>query len=293
MSAPNQDSPESDIVYDANAALEFFKLFGKPASVKAGEVIFTRGQKYTFLFLHFEKMYLLTEGSVEVKTISGKTKEIQTGEVFGEHTPFPARHFTATAKTPCKLITLSERRFLTGLKKKPEFALMLMGLFVMFLRKPISEADAQAEIYTLIKDRHSKHESVLNSKMVKKLVQKLGDAAITAIPPQRVIFKEGGTAMLLYVILEGKVSARVDNKIVNESGPGDIVGEIALVDQKTRMASVIAETHTTLLGINRHTLLELVQSMPDFGIALLRVLASRSSLHSSSAPKPDDDWDWD
>lgn len=292
MSVLNQDDHEKNMVYDANAAQEFFKLFGDSASVKADEVIFTQGQKSSFLFLHFEKMYLLTEGSVEIKTASGKIKEIKSGEIFGEHTPFSAHHFTATAKTVCRLMTLSEKQFLTGLQHKPEFVLMLMGLVVNFLRNPISAADAHAEVSALIKQHHGKRDGMLNSKMLKQLVQKLGDAAITAIPPQRVIFKEGGTAMLMYVILEGTVSTRIDNNIVNQSGPGDIVGEIALVDQKTRMASVIAETHTSLLAINRQTLLELVQSMPDFGIALLRVLASRSSLHSS-APAPVDEWDWD
>jgi CRP-like cAMP-binding protein len=164
---------------------------------------------------------------------------------------------------------------------------MLMGIFVEFLRRPVSPAEEAT-----VPDQHSKKDSVLSSKMLKELVRKLGDDAMMAVPPQRVIFKEGGAAMLMYVILEGTVSARVDNKVVNKSSAGDIIGEIALVDQKPRTASVIAETHCSLLAINRQTLLELIQSMPEFGIALLRVLASRSSLHSS-APKSADDWDWD
>lgn len=287
MPALNQDSPEKDIVYDANTALEFFDLFGSPESVKAGEVIFAQGQKSVFSFLQPEKMYLLSEGSVEIKTASGTSNAVKIGEVFGEHTPIAARNFTATATAASKLMTLNDKQFLTGLKLKPEFVLMLMGLFVRFLRKPISATDKSA----VSKEQHSKNDSMLSGKMLKELVRKLGDNAVTTIPPQRVIFKEGGTAMLMYVILEGTVSARVDNKIVNKSGSGDIIGEIALVDQKPRTASVIAETHSSLLAINRQTLLELIQSMPDFGIALLRVLASRSSLHSS-APKADN-WDWD
>jgi CRP-like cAMP-binding protein len=287
MSVSNQETPEQDIVYDAHKALEFFKQFGKAESVNAGEILFAQGQKSFFSFLHSEKMYLLCEGNVEIKTAAGKPEAIKIGEVFGDHTPITARHFTAVATTPCKFITLSDKQLLTGLQNKPEFALMLMGLFVEFLRRPVSPAEEET-----VPIQHSKKDGVLSSKMLKELVRRLGDEAMMAVPPQRVIFKEGGSAMLMYVIIEGTVSTRVDNKIVNKSSAGDIIGEIALVDQKPRTASVIAETHCSLLAINRQALLELIQSLPEFGIALLRVLASRSSLHHS-APKSADDWDWD
>ncbi len=283
-----QDSPEKNIDYDANAALEFFKQFGSAESAKADEVIFASGQKSVFSFLHSEKTYLLTEGSIEVKNAAGKSHEIKPGNVCGEHTPFAAHSFTATAKTACKLMALSEKQFLTGLKNKPEFLLILMGLFVRFLRQPVSapEFEAKASGHQVKKD------VVLSPKMLKDLVDKLGDEGVISVPPQRVIFKEGGSAMLMYVILEGTVLACVGNKVVNRCGPGDVIGEIALVDQKPRTASVVAETHGSLLAINRQMLLDLIQSVPDFGVALLRVLASRAPFPRSAA-KPADDMDWD
>lgn len=280
--------PEKDIVYDASEALEFFKLVGTSESLNAEDVIFAPGQKSFFSFLHSDKMYLLTEGRVEVKTAAGKTQDIKPGNVFGKHTPFAADDFTATAKTACKLMTLTEKQFLTGLKLKPEFLLMLMGLFVMFLRKPLNTPETEAKT----PEPHVKKDVVLSAKMLKDLVQKLGDEAVISVPPQRVIFKEGGSAMLMYVILEGTVLACLGNKVVNRCGPGDVIGEIALVDQKPRTASVVAETHGSLLAINRQILLDLIQSVPGFGIALLRVLASRAPFPRSAA-KPADDMDWD
>jgi CRP-like cAMP-binding protein len=292
MPAQNQNNSEQKIDYNPNAALEFFKLFGSSETVNAGEIIFAPSQKSFFSFLKSERMYLLIEGSVEIKSVDGKVEVIKRGRLFGEYTPIASCSFTATATTACKLMVVNEKQFQTGLKIHPDFALMLMGLFASSLRKLTSvETKKDAETSEPKNPQH-KSDTVLSSKILKELVQKLGDDAIKPVLPQHVIFKEGGSAMLMYVILKGTVSARVDNKIVNTSGPGDVIGEIALVDQKPRTATVIAETHSSLLGINRQTFLELIQSMPDFGIALLKVLASRSSLHSSE-PKADDDWDWD
>jgi CRP-like cAMP-binding protein len=101
--------------------------------------------------------------------------------------------------------------------------------------------------------------------------------------------------MLMYVILDGYITTSVGDKIVGRSGPGAVIGEIALVDQKPRTASVTAETSCSLLAINRQTLLELVQNLPAFGIALLRILASRLCLGHTACHDPDkdpDDWDW-
>jgi CRP-like cAMP-binding protein len=287
MFSQNQDKPENYIAYDVDTVLEFFKLFGKAESAKAGEVIFTLGQKSSFSFLQSDKMYLLVAGKVEIQTANGQINRIEAGGLFGEHTPVSARNAMAIAESPCTLMTLSEKQLLTGLKSKPEFVLMLMGVFINSLRK----ADTAKTVTLPMTANSSKNDCTLSAKMLQELVRKLGDEAIIEVPPQRVIFKEGGTAMLMYVILEGTMSTCVGGKVVKRSGPGEVIGEIALVDQKPRTASVVAETHGSLLAINRQMLLELIQFLPSFGISLLRVLASRSHLRSS-APKQDE-WDWD
>lgn len=263
MNSPNQDKPESNSTYDPNVAVEFFERFGKLESVKAGKKLFEQGQKANFLsFLQTEKTYLLVEGKVAIQTAAGNAVDIELGEIFGEFTPYKTSNATAVANSACKVLTLSEKQLLAGLEKKPEFLFMLMDVLIKNLHKVGNEG--------------KKEDTKLSASMLDELKAKLGDSALTVVPEKRVLFQKGASALLMYVILDGQMIIGVDNKVVGRSGPGDIVGEIALVTpQHSRTASVVTETRCSLLAINRPTLLELIQSMPAFGMALLRVVSSR------------------
>jgi len=263
----NQDKSECNTTYDPDTALEFFKLVGKLESVKEGEKFFVQGQAGFLSFLQADKMYLLVDGNVTIQTAFGNVVNIESGEIFGEFTPYTKSNATATAGTSCKLISLSEKQLVTSLKKKPEFLFMLMDVLVKYLQKVGTQEDTE--------HKNTKKGSVLSTKMLNDLKQILGETALTVVPEKRIIFQKGAAASLMYVILDGSMIIGFGNKIVGRSGPGDIVGEIALVAQHSRTASVVAETRCLLLAINRQSLLELTQTLPTFGVALLRVLISR------------------
>jgi CRP-like cAMP-binding protein len=262
----NQEHSEHTTAYDPNVALEFFKLFGSLESANEGKKFFVYGQASFFSFLQTDKTYFLVEGKISVQTASGNTVNIEPGEIFGEFAPYATQNATAIANTSCRIISLGEKQLTTGLKKNPEFLFMLMDVLVMYIPKPGTETTA---------NKKPKKDIALNSKMLDELKEILGEKAHTVVPEKRVIFQKGAAASLMYVILDGYMTISVDDKIVGRSGPGDIVGEIALVVKHSRTASVVAETRCSLLAINRQTLLELIQKHPGFGISLLRVLASR------------------
>ena len=58
-------------------------------------------------------------------------------------------------------------------------------------------------------------------------------------------------------------------------GPGGVFGELALIEQAPRLASVAAETDCSLLPINRASFLALVESSPEFAASLSNALAER------------------
>ena len=270
MNSSNQDKVECHITYDPNVALEFFKLFGNVESAKAGETFFVSGQKLGFFsFLQTDKTYLLLDGTVTVQTASGNLINLESGQVFGEFTPYTASNATASASTPCKLVVLNEKQFITSLKKQPTFLFMLMDVLIRTLPKiGTATQDTPAP-----DNKGSKNSGALSTEMLNTLKQKLGENALMTVPEKRVVFHEGGAALLMYVILEGQMEITINNEVVGHSGVGDIVGEIALVARRhARTASVITETRCVLLAIDRQTLPELIQSLPTFGISLLRVL---------------------
>ena len=266
--------PEDSSLYDPNAALAFFKLYGKPESAKQDEVIFSQGQRANRFLLQHDKLYLLVKGKVNIQ-IGGETvATVKPGDIFGELTPLilSARTATAVADTPSRLMSLSDRQLIKGLKKQPEFALMLMTILVRYLRKAIAET---TNFSVASENKTSKRNAVFDTKTMRQLMHKLGDEAIVNIPKQRVIFQEGGSGMLMYVILEGVVTSSIGETVVERSGVGSAIGEIALIDQKRRVARVVAETNCSLLAFNRQVFLNLVKTQPSFGILLLRSLASR------------------
>ncbi|MBL8512568.1 MAG: Crp/Fnr family transcriptional regulator, partial [Betaproteobacteria bacterium] len=56
---------------------------------------------------------------------------------------------------------------------------------------------------------------------------------------------------------------------------GGVFGEMALVDNAPRAASVVAREDCALLSINRDALLALVKSDPATGMAMMRAVAAR------------------
>jgi CRP-like cAMP-binding protein len=291
MLPADQNPPEpSNIIYDANIALEFFKSFGKIESVQADEILFEIGQKAGFFSFQSNKMYLLLSGKVSIQAAYESLDDITPGEIFGEFTPTSSLNTIAIAKEPCRLLSLNESQLLKGLKKTPEFVLMLMGVFILSLRKDTPTTNQMTP--KAAANKSSSNNSVLSPKMLQQLVKKLGTNAIMEVPPQRVLFKEGGAAMLMYVILNGSIITSVGGKKVGRSGSGAVIGEIALVDQKPRTASVTTETNCSLLSLNRQKLIELIETLPEFGIALLRILSTRACLGNPTTSSKEDEWDW-
>jgi hypothetical protein len=75
----------------------------------------------------------------------------------------------------------------------------------------------------------------------------------------------------------------VDGRPIARLGPGDVAGEIALLDKGLRTATVVAETDVQALVSTAHELSLLLTHAPVFTRALLTATASRlrSSVTSS------------
>ncbi len=57
--------------------------------------------------------------------------------------------------------------------------------------------------------------------------------------------------------------------------PGDIFGEMAILEKMPRSATAISETATELLELDQKSFFALVQSQPSLGIKLLKIFALR------------------
>ncbi|HLF97184.1 MAG TPA: cyclic nucleotide-binding domain-containing protein [Methylococcaceae bacterium] len=273
-----QSSPQNDsgngVVYDPQAAREFFKAAGTAETVAQGATIFTERERAGRFSRQKDKMFLLQHGEVIIEAAGKKIGVIRPGEIFGELAPLTsaARSAAAIAKTPCELISLDRNQFLAGLEKKPEFALMMMAVIIGRLREVVLRARTGK---TLGEATGGKESGVFDRKLLRDLMGKLADPSPLRFLRGHTIFQEGGAGMLMYIVVEGCVVASIEGKTVERIGPGGVVGEIALIDLNPRLASVKAETDCLLLAIDRRKMLDLVKTQPAFGVSLLRALAAR------------------
>lgn len=94
-----------------------------------------------------------------------------------------------------------------------------------------------------------------------------------------ILFRQGEVGDAAYVILAGKADILVDSPNgqikVAEVGHNTVVGEIAILTDSTRTATVKAATPIEALRIRKEQFLKLLADFPDVTIEIMRVLADR------------------
>lgn len=93
------------------------------------------------------------------------------------------------------------------------------------------------------------------------------------------LFRQGDMGDAAYVLLTGKVDVLVDSpsgqiKLTEMSGNA-IVGEIAILCDGVRTATVRASTSVEALRIGKEQFFKLMSDFPDITIKVMRVLAER------------------
>lgn len=107
-------------------------------------------------------------------------------------------------------------------------------------------------------------------------LQRVGRAADELrVEAGRVLTEQGTVGRECFVIVEGTAAVRRNGRKVATLGPGDAVGELALLDRGPRTATVVAEGPMTVLVIGARELSGLLDDVPALGKKLLAVLASR------------------
>lgn len=89
------------------------------------------------------------------------------------------------------------------------------------------------------------------------------------------IFCEGDLGDSLYIVAEGQVDIILGSQTIETVGPGGMIGEFALIDDKPRSATAIARTDCLLVQVSRPHFLTLIQRTPLFALQVMRVMADR------------------
>ncbi|MFI5100560.1 MAG: cyclic nucleotide-binding domain-containing protein [Actinomycetes bacterium] len=95
------------------------------------------------------------------------------------------------------------------------------------------------------------------------------------LPAGRELLHEGSLPHEFFLIVDGTVVIDRDGERVSTLGPGDYLGEIALLDGGRRSATATAETDVRLLVLGSREFHSLLNEFPDVRVAVLRTLAGR------------------
>lgn len=102
-----------------------------------------------------------------------------------------------------------------------------------------------------------------------------------------IVIHEGDEALSLYLIVSGavKVFLSDDNGkqiVVNTQHEGEYFGELALLDDAPRSASVMTTEASTFLVLNKHDFDHILREHPTMALPIMRQLASRVRLLSEN-----------
>jgi CRP-like cAMP-binding protein len=98
---------------------------------------------------------------------------------------------------------------------------------------------------------------------------------IVRIPAGKPLFTEGEPGHLMFVLTSGSAEVLVRNRVVETLQNGSIVGEVSIVLDGPRSATVIATTDCEFVAVDEKRFQFLVQQTPFFATQVLRVIAER------------------
>ncbi|MEQ9365838.1 MAG: cyclic nucleotide-binding domain-containing protein [Leptospirales bacterium] len=116
-----------------------------------------------------------------------------------------------------------------------------------------------------------------------------GEQAITAelyqkhgrsYDAKQIVIREGDFGREVYLVISGRVVVtekveRGSYKVLNSLGPGEIFGEMALIEGAPRSATLIAAAPTRLLALQEKDFATIFQSHPRWAFKILGALGRR------------------
>ena len=96
-----------------------------------------------------------------------------------------------------------------------------------------------------------------------------------SFPEGAVVTREGEPGVGFFVVVEGSASVSIGGETRATIGPGDSFGEMALLDEGPRSATIVAATDLRCLALSGWEFKPFVEENPSVAWAMLQTLAGR------------------
>lgn len=204
-----------------------------------------------------QSFFVLVRGTVQVtkRTEDGRDLALATlhdGSIFGEMALVSAqpRSATVTAVTDCDLLEF-DREALRAASR--DVATIARGLDQFMRERMLNNLLATAPLF-----------KPLDRKQRLDLARRFTAADVAAGSE---IIREGNAGRGLFVLLHGEVDVSKrdgeEKVLLATLGPGDVFGEISLLNDEPTTATVTAAVHSTVLLLEREVFRRLVDAIPE------------------------------
>ena len=95
------------------------------------------------------------------------------------------------------------------------------------------------------------------------------------LPAGRVLMREGDPGREFYVIIDGQVEIERGGKLVRTMGPGEFFGDISLVTERPRTATVTVKSDARFLVLAHREFHSLMDQFPSIRMGVLESIANR------------------
>jgi CRP-like cAMP-binding protein len=89
------------------------------------------------------------------------------------------------------------------------------------------------------------------------------------------LFVKGDPPGLMYVVTSGEARILIGGQEVGQVYPGEVVGEMSLIEHQPHSATVEAVTNCEFVCVDEKRLNFLITETPGFALNLMRVVAER------------------
>ena len=192
--------------------------------LEPGDLLIDAGEESTLV-------YLVLGGRLEVVGPAGTVAMLETGSLVGELGAFTgaARSATVRCASRARVAAITAEEFSSLLEQHPDLAADIAREAARRLRETL-----------LVEHLGSLFESAGAD-----LLTRLGDMVEWRhLDAGEVLFEEGDLADSAYLVVSGRLRAEVgepeSRRVIGEAAQGDLIGEMALLDDATRGATIYA-----------------------------------------------------
>ena len=95
------------------------------------------------------------------------------------------------------------------------------------------------------------------------------------LPAGKVLMRQGDVGREFYVIIDGEVSLDRDGSFLRKMGPGEFFGDISLITERPRTATVTVSKDARFLVLGHREFHSLLDQFPSIRMGVLESVANR------------------